>query len=124
MRRNWDTIRQLLSKVEECTLPTEVVRLTDFEKDQAVEISYHMELLIEAGLVDGQVVKSIGPEVKDFCARRLTWEGHEFLDSIRNETVWRKIKKVFTDKGLDMSFDLVKSVAKDAATNLINAAMG
>ena len=38
MKRNWDTIRELLSKVEECTLPTEMVRLADFPEEKAAEI--------------------------------------------------------------------------------------
>ena len=87
MKRNWDTIRNLLVKVEECTLPTDMVCLADFPDERAAEISYHMALLIDAGLVDGQMAKTIGPEVKDFFAQKLTWGGHEFLDSIRSYTV-------------------------------------
>jgi hypothetical protein len=41
-----------------------------------------MALLIEAGLVNGQMPKSLNQEVNDFFVHRLTWEGHEFLDSI------------------------------------------
>ena len=71
MKRNWETIRELLTKVEECTLPTDMVRLGNFPPERAVEISYHMALLIEAGLVNGQVSQTIGPEIKDFFAQRL-----------------------------------------------------
>lgn len=124
MKRNWDTIRELLIKVEECTLPTEMIRLSDFPKERAAEISYHMSLLIEAGLVNGQTVQTIGPEVKDFFAQRLTWQGHEFLDTIRSNTVWERTKKTFIEKGLEMSFDLVKTVAKEAATAIMKGALG
>jgi hypothetical protein len=124
MKRNWDVIRELLAKVEECTLPTDMVRLADFPEERQAEISYHMALLIEAGLVQGQVVKTIGPEVKDFFAQKLTWSGHELIDSIRSDTVWNKTKKVFVEKGVDMSIDLIKSVAKEAAAGLIKGALG
>lgn len=70
------------------------------------------------------MLQTIGPEVKDFMVQRLAWEGHEFLDAVRNDTVWTKTKKVFTEKGVDMSFDLVKTVAKEAATLLVKAALG
>lgn len=123
MKRNWDTIRELLAKVEECTLPTDMVRLANFPAERHAEIAYHMALLIEAGLVNGQVVKTIGPEVKDFFAQRLTWSGHELIDSIRSDTVWNKTKKVFVEKGIDMSFDLIKSVAKEAAAALLKGAL-
>lgn len=124
MKRNWDTIRELLAKVEECTLPTDMVRLVNFPPERHAEIAYHMALLIEAGLVQGQVVKTIGPEVKDFFAQKLTWSGHELIDSIRSDTVWNKTKTFFVEKGVDMSIDLIKSVAKEAAAALIKGSIG
>ena len=124
MKRNWDTIRELLTKVEECTLPTDMVRLLNFPQERAAEISYHMALLIEVGLVKGQLMQTIGPEVKDFIAQRLTWQGHEFLDSIRSDTVWEKTKKVFLDRGVEMTFDLVKTIAREAAAAILKGALG
>jgi len=122
MKRNWETIRELLAKVEECTLPTEIIRLSDFPIERNAEISYHMNLLIEAGLVKGQMVRTMGPEVKDFLAEKLTWNGHEFLDSIRSDTVWQKTKKAFTEQGISMTFDLVKDGARQVGSALFTAA--
>ncbi len=124
MKRDWDTIRDLLTKIEACTLPTDMVRLSDFEIERRAAVSYHIALLIEAGLVKGQMLQTIGPEVKDFFAQRLTWEGHEFLDAVRSDTVWAQTKKVFAERGVDMSFDLVKSAAKEVAALFIKAALG
>lgn len=124
MKRNWDTIRELLTKVEECTLPTEMVRLSNFPSERAAEVSYHMALLIEAGLVKGEISKTISATIRDFMAYRLTWEGHEFLDGIRSDTVWLKTKKTFTEQGISMTFDLVKAVAKEAAVALMKATVG
>lgn len=111
MERNWDTIREILTQVEKCTLPIDQVRLSNFPGERAGEISYHMALLIEAGLVNGHISQTIRPEPKDFIAHRLTWAGHEFLDAIRNASIWQKTKKKFVDEGVSMTFDLVKSVA-------------
>jgi Hypothetical protein (DUF2513) len=124
MKRNWDTIRELLVKVEACSLPVEMVRLSDFPKERAAEISYHMALLIEAGLVKGQMVQTIGPEAKDFFGQRLTWSGHEFLDAIRSDTVWAKTKKRFGEQGVAMTFELIGSVAKDVAAAVMKGALG
>jgi hypothetical protein len=54
-------------------------------------IVYHSVLLIEAGLVNGPAVFDAS-EGRDIGAvvLRLTWAGHEFLDSARDETIWRK----------------------------------
>jgi Hypothetical protein (DUF2513) len=124
MKRNWETVRELLTKVEECSLPRDAVRLSAFPTERAAEISYHMELLLEARPVDGQMSRARGGGPYDFLASRLTWNGHEFLDSIRCETVWQKTKKVFAAKGIEMTIDLVKSVATEAASTVLKEAIG
>lgn len=48
----------------------------------------------------------------------LTWLGHEFLDKIRNETAWNKIKNIVKSKGVDMSFDVIKIVGQIVITLL------
>ncbi|MGE4335363.1 MAG: DUF2513 domain-containing protein [Pigmentiphaga sp.] len=124
MKRNWDTIREILLRVEDCTLPAEMVRLSHFPKDRAAEISYHARLLIEAGLVRGQISETMGPEVKDFFVQRLTWQGHEFLDSIRSNIVWEKTKSIFLGKGIEMTFELVRTGASQVAAAIIKGGFG
>lgn len=123
MKRNWDTIRELLIKIEECTLPTENVRLDQFPKERAAEISYHVRLLIDAGLINGRISETLGSEVKDFFASSLTWHGHELLDTIRSNQVWEKTKSTFLEKGIEMTFDLVKSGATQIAAAILKAAI-
>ncbi|MEI4996781.1 hypothetical protein U1495_20675, partial [Aeromonas caviae] len=43
----------------------------------------------------------------------------EFLDAICSDTVWSKTKETFATKGLDMTFDLIKTVAGSVATSLL-----
>lgn len=119
MKRDWDTVRELLTRIEE--LPTTDHRLTlgDFEQNAAYTTSYHMDLLIKAGLVDGRMHPVLGGGPVQFTASKLTWEGHGFLDAIRNDTVWNKTKATFTDKGLDMTFDGIKSVAAWCLTSML-----
>ena len=122
MKRNWDTIREILICLEEMPPEKDCLQLTDFPSDRAYEYSYHVEILIEAGLIDGQMSKRAGP--KGFRAMRMTWEGHEFLDAIRSDTVWRKAKDSFVKGGLTMTFDLVKSVAKEIAVSYLKSTAG
>jgi hypothetical protein len=122
MKRNWDTIREILVRLEEIP-PEQDVRLSSFPQERAQEVSYHVELLMEAGLIHGQMSKTIGPGPHDFFAMRLTWQGHEFLDAIRSDTVWQRTKSSFLSKGLSMTFDLVKSVASDIASTYLRSTM-
>ena len=124
MKRNWDTIREILTKLEENTTPNRMLQLSSFSPEQEAEISYHAELLLEAGLVDGEMTKMCGRGPHNFSITRLTWHGHEFLDAINNDTVWEKTKKSFVASGVSMTFELIKSVATEAASSLIKSALG
>jgi len=120
MKRNWDTIREILTKLEDSSSVNSILQLSDFPSNKVAEIDYHAKLLLEAGLVTGEVNESI--VVKDnigFYITGLTWTGHEFLDSINNDTVWEKTKKSFISGGIPMTFELIKSVATDAAISII-----
>ena len=44
-------------------------------------------------------------------ASSLTWQGHEFLDAIRNDTIWNKTKNVVAERGGAIPFELIKELA-------------
>ena len=75
----------------------------------------------EAGLLvlTDKPTHMMGDEPKHFIATRLTWEGHEFLDSIRNDTVWKKIKDTVKEKGVQLSYEILKALAVDYCKGLI-----
>jgi uncharacterized protein DUF2513 len=51
------------------------------------QLYYQVELAIEAGLIEGGLLDPDGVYV-----RKLTHQGHEFLDAARSETMWNKAK--------------------------------
>ena len=124
MKRNWDMIRDILTQLEEFKHDEGCLNLSSFPQDKHAEISYHMELLMEAGLVNGQMSEEFGPGPQDLFVNRLTWQGHEFLDAIRSDAVWQKTKKSFLSQGISMTFDLVKSVASDVAASYLKSTIG
>lgn len=117
MKRNWDLIRRILFKLEEKAIPEEFLRSDEFQGFDSKTVAYHFKLLHQAGLIDGVDGSTIGGF--DFYAQGLTWQGHEFLDKIRNDTLWQKVKATVQSKSLDLSFDVIKTVA----TNLISLAL-
>ena len=119
MKRNWEIIREILIKLEQMQPERGSLCLSDFPEGQAYEYSYHVELLMEAGLIHGEMSKELCADTSDFFAVRLTWQGHEFLDSIRSDSVWNKTKITFGKQGISMTFDLIKSVAIDIAKNFL-----
>ncbi|HHQ4567454.1 TPA: DUF2513 domain-containing protein [Aeromonas hydrophila] len=124
MKRDWDLIRLILTKLEEKQLGPYNLSLFHFnahDRIKAHELSYNARLLLEKGLVEGRIqpLNLFTSSAPDFFLVRLTWEGHELLDAIRNETVWAKTKETFASKGLDITLDLVKGVATSVATTLL-----
>ena len=96
MRRSMDLIRNLMLRLEE--LPMEmgdavVVTVGDkalegIEASDA-ELLHHLELLRDEGFLD---CPATGQPMLGITYMGLTWRGHDFTDSIRNEEVWGKTK--------------------------------
>ncbi len=111
MKRDWDLVREILLKLEECE--TARGRLNPGEiagRDEEL-VSYHIQILMEAGLIVGECSLSIGRPL--YCtAGRLTWAGHELLDQVRSHAAWNRIKGVAREKGLDMTLEVIKAAAK------------
>lgn len=117
MQRNWDAIRKILLKIE--ALPTEdsVLESTEMEGLDRDASAYHLRLLLEAGLIVGGCRDALGPP---WCyASRLTWEGHELLDKIRRDTVWNKVKETARVKGVELSVDVVRTLARQVIDALL-----
>lgn len=137
MQRDWATVRDILLGVEAqedmftAFVPEDIPRaMRDCKNDDDKRRYYkhyeHVALLMEAGLVEGQscgVFVSGGVPSMRFNAYnpyRLTWQGHEFLDSIRDENVWNKIQTQAVDKGATLSFEVIKELG----VGFIKAAVG
>ncbi len=114
MERNWETIREILIAAESLE-PDKTLTLSDFPLDRAHEISYHIVILEEAGFIDARISKTLARGPTNFDVHRLTWPGHEFLDAIRDESIWNKTKSTIASKGGSMTFELVMSVAVQIA---------
>ena len=117
MKRDWDVIRRVLLKTE--ALPTEDSTLSSDEINgiDAECAAYHMRLLLEAGLIAGGCRDAVGTA---YChASRLTWEGHEFLDRIKRDNVWNKVKETARVKGVDLSFGVIRMAAEAVIKGLM-----
>jgi hypothetical protein len=112
MRLDMDVVRRILIAIEATPAnqyPDDVT-LPDVDENTVLE---HLELLIEHGLLEGRVIPSgIGSDGRLLAVsiQRMTWKGHEFIDTARNEAVWERTKAVVKEKGGSLSFDLIKGV--------------
>ncbi|AZS50380.1 DUF2513 domain-containing protein [Entomomonas moraniae] len=114
MKRDWDLIREILIAVEDLPDTTSRLNANAITEYDAETVSYHMSILNEAGLIVAQCSKT--KPILCF-ANSLTWEGHEFLDKIRQQSAWNKIKTIVRDKGLDLSYEALKIALGAVITN-------
>ena len=99
-----DLIREILLQVEERKSSNELT-LVNVDGRSRDEICGHVQMLEEAGYVDGASYESVPMIV------RLTWDGHEFLDSIRDPKVWAKVTGKLKEVGGTAPLDIVKALA-------------
>lgn len=122
MKRDWDIIRDILLKLEDLE-PSVVLEPKDFPSDKISEYAYNANLLLEAGLVHGGTDGTLMADLNHFWLSRLTWDGHELLDAIRDDSIWNRTKNRFASEGISMTFDLVKNVATEISAALLRRTM-
>lgn len=107
MKRNMDLIRLLLMRSEGDEAAQEACEKYSFE-----ERGYHVQLMLDAGLVEGETIRGADGEFAGAAVSRLTWAGHDFLETMRDDTLWRKAKEHVLKPGASWSFDILKEWAK------------
>lgn len=89
-------------------------------------VQYTCLKLVEAGYIDAKVVRYIRQANRVTIIMDLTYNGHEFLNTIRSDKNWEKIKStakaagVFSLKGL---FEIGSTVAAAAITSALQQTM-
>ncbi len=129
MKRDFDLIREILLYIEENAAPAADIggipipfgkisdenlkkRLFYFPYEDRAAVRETLRLLKEAGYIEYKISFFV-EDFKEECPldMRLTWKGHDLLDSIRDEEVWRKSKEGARKAG-EFSLDLLKELAK------------
>jgi hypothetical protein len=119
MKRDIDLIRKLLLYLEEKP-DDKIVKDLELEGFSGDEVQYHFILMDQAGLI--RCERAISSTTSDRVIRvypfSLTWQGHEFLETSRNDKFWNSAKETVKSKAGGLSVDVVKAfliaLAKDA----------
>lgn len=121
MKRDMDLLRDILLTIEKCPdVPPKTLRIESFSNlcgNQAV-ISLHIELLIEAGLIEAKPFPR-DDYIKGFDIARITFAGYDYLDSIRNAKIWYKVKQKIAAVG-GATLDIVKAAAIEEVKKELN----
>lgn len=120
---NYDCIRDILLTIQdldfdssfECHEHHAHDRLNGYSKS---EFNYHVIKLYNEQFIDAHIVRGDGFEEPLFI-KDLSWKGHDFLQALGNDTVYKKTKnKVLTTVGT-VSLDIFKSLAVQTSKGIL-----
>jgi len=114
MKRDMDLARAIMNEVEEKLPPMGNLesRVSIEGYDPAI-IDGHIELLIEADLLEGRVNKA----AKMIVITGLPWKGHDFISAAKDNTIWAKAKSTILKHGASLPFDVLLEWLKAETKN-------
>ncbi|PSB40887.1 DUF2513 domain-containing protein [Chamaesiphon polymorphus] len=118
MKRDLELIRQLMLAIESNgdDFDAESIEIDGYDSSQ---INYHLQLLIEAKLAVGEVHTFFNSDRPTILIEKLSWEGCNFLDDARNESVWQKTMEIVKDKGGSVSVGVLTQLLTSVAKQLV-----
>ena len=117
MKRDWDLIRKILFTLEES--PAGAMMAHQMLGNSREPVSHHIAILSDAKLIQVRYELVEAPATRDNVIR-LTWEGHEFLDKIRQDSIWNEVKSTAKNKSLDLTFDIIGKITGSVVSRILN----
>ena len=115
MKRDKEFLRELLFEIESSE---EGIHLVDFNfhsPPNELKKHYHLRLLCDSGYMVSN---------KEGSAYRLTAQGHDFIEAIRDDGIWEKTKKTVAETGGNATLEMVKVIAVGLLKNKISEHAG
>lgn len=132
MTRDMDLIRSLLLEIEGgkrvfYVISHEIAEMMDVDPalatdpEEADRLEYHLGLLQDAKFVELHRGGGGAWQIE-----RITWTGHEFLDTVRDSEVWRRTKEAAKTVGIasiSLIWDMAKAYGKHVASERLGIAL-
>ena len=122
MKRDMDLIRTIMLHLE--SFPDADLNLEEvvIEGHGDETVLGHLLLLREAGFIE-MIYERFGGGESQIFIHRITWAGHEFLEAVRNETIWAKSTKVIMSAGVGLGWPLLQAVLRAKAAEHLGIAL-
>lgn len=117
MQRDMDLAREILLEMECRGSVEEQSQPISIEGYSNEQVSYHIQLLCDAGYMEG--INATSSSGLLWLPKSLTWAGHEFLELSRVDTRWSEAKKIVTEKAGSVGFELIKEVLVSLARSTL-----
>ena len=110
MKRDFELIREILLAIEEQHTGVAIYGFK-VEGYDLTTVAYHCKLLEEVGFISAYKASYADNAIYNIAVGGLTWEGNDYLDKVRDNTLWKKTKDTIKKKGLPLLIDTIKSIA-------------
>ena len=120
MKRDMDLIRLILLKIESEYRSTGLCNL-QIEGYEPEVVAFHCKILNERGLISSYKARYADGKLYFFSVGGLTWDGCDYLERIRDNSQWAKIKRIINGKGLPLIIETVKEIS---SALIVEAAKG
>lgn len=122
MKQNTDCIRDILLTVEQ-DVPLDghidIKNLSLPNSYEREDVVYSLKLLKEANYLN-VTLEGASNIYYLIWIGNMTYEGHQFLDSIRNDSVWLSTKEKVAEFGSNLSLSLISQVASAIIKSKLN----
>ena len=129
MKLNQDCIRDLMLYLESELTFSNSITIDCYSEDSFIdnysieELSYTALKLIEANYINAKVEHFLDTVFPYIIIKSITYSGHKFLDTIRDDNVWIKTKGLLSGFK-SVSIEVLSETASKVITNLINQQLG
>ena len=122
MKLNYDCMRDVLIELEKNLKIDDRLVFSDLEFDNISkmdslskysnqDIYYSIYIMDEIGFIDGEIIFADGGIPHTVSVSNIRYPGHEFLQTIKSDTVWNTVKSKIKPV-TDLSIPIIAEVAK------------
>ena len=113
MKRDLDLIRDMMLRIEACHPKDGKITSETFKDlcDDEEKVAFHLFLLYDVGFIVAEPVNHSKKRCSDYIVEYLTFIGCDYLDSIRDQSVWNSIKEKLRRIGGNATLDILTDLA-------------
>lgn len=115
MKRDMDLVRLIMLEIEKSD-EDEIanIKIPDYEDDV---VKSHCNLLKQNDMINKFNTDILG----NYYVGQLTWKGSDYLDKVRDNTVWKKVKHFIKAQGLPLVLDTIINLSPTIISTIINS---
>ncbi len=123
MTRDMEVIRKIILEIQ--SRKDAEYHSVEIPNYDGVTVARHLELMMHAGLIEGQKSFGLGMPSPLVIVKDLTWEGHDLASALTNDNVWAQIKKKLSPAELaTIPLSVIKDIGVALVGQLVKGQLG